>query len=203
MSEVMQAEQQDEDAQAQASRAGTYRLLASLLCDVPSREVLDQLALLPKEMDQEDAMSVAFAALPASVEIFSQEQIATEYHDLFIGVGRGEMLPYASFYLTGFLMEKPLGILRDDLAALGYAREDGIKEPEDHIAFLAEVMSLMIIDQVGFEQQKEFFEAHIVPWASRFFSELIAAESAVFYSRVGELGLAFIGFEQSYFSMSA
>ena len=62
------------------------------------------------------------------------EEAATtqEYNDLFIGMGRGELLPYASYYLTGFLNEKPLAKLRNDMTELGIKRQEGTKEPEDH-----------------------------------------------------------------------
>ncbi len=206
MSEVMEAEEQDYellDSEAQAGRAGAYALLASLLCDIPSQQVIQKIAEMSQNNEHEDDLSVAFTAISQAAQAASTEQLALEYHDLFIGVGRGELVPYGSFYLTGFLMEKPLGVLRDDLGLLGYARQEGIKEPEDHIAFLCEVMAQMITDRLAYEQQKTFFEAHIAPWAARFFVDLSAAESADFYSGVGDLGQAFMVFEESYFSMSA
>lgn len=207
MSEVMQAKELNNevalDREAQAARAGAYRLLASLLCAIPTAEFIQQLAHLPQDTEQKDSMSEAFSALSQASGLVTSEQISNEYQALFIGIGRGEVVPYGCFYMTGFLMEKPLGALRDDLGLLGYSRQEGIKEPEDHIAFLCEVMSLMISDDLLFEKQKKFFEAHIAPWASRFFSDLIAAESADFYSRAGDMGLAFMAFEQSYFSMPA
>jgi TorA maturation chaperone TorD len=206
MSEVMEAEEVDYeqlDSEAQAGRTGAYAILASLLCDAPSMEVIQKIAEMTQNDQHEDALSVAFAAISTAAHSVSEEQLEREYHALFIGVGRGELLPYGSFYLTGFLMEKPLGVLRDDLGLLGYARQDGIKEPEDHIAFLCEVMAQMITDGLEFDRQKKFFEAHIAPWAGRFFAELSAAESAEFYSGVGDLGQAFMAFEESYFSMSA
>jgi TorA maturation chaperone TorD len=52
-----------------------------------------------------------------------------EYQDLFIGLARGELVPYGSYYLTGFLHEKPLSKLRQDMARLGVEREDGVAEP--------------------------------------------------------------------------
>ena len=45
--------------------------------------------------------------------------------NLFIGLGRGELLPYGSSYLTGFLHERPLARLRADLGPLGIERAEG------------------------------------------------------------------------------
>ena len=53
---------------------------------------------------------------------------------------------HGSWYLTGFLMEKPLAVLRDDLTALGLARRDSCGEPEDHLAALCDVMRALLID---------------------------------------------------------
>ena len=45
---------------------------------------------------------------------------------LFIGVGRGELLPFASVYMTGFLNEKPLATLRNDMVTLGVERSPDV-----------------------------------------------------------------------------
>ncbi len=194
-------EQEQADIQAQAGRVGTYRLLATLLCHAPKQAVLDHIAGLSDEFDEQDDMSVAFRSLIKTAREAVKEEVADEYQSLFIGLGRGELVPYGSWYQTGFLMEKPLGILRDDLAAFGYARQPEVKEPEDHIGFLCEVMATMIEDGVAFEEQKNFFEKHLGNWSAKFFEDLIHAESACFYVGVGRLGQGFIEFETAYYSM--
>ena len=50
-----------------------------------------------------------------------------------VGVGRGEILPFASYYLTGFLKDKPLAKLRNDMKEIGIELAENVKEPEDHI----------------------------------------------------------------------
>nr|WP_172327430.1 molecular chaperone TorD family protein [Mangrovicoccus sp. HB161399] len=142
---------------------------------------------------------VARISKPAAVE--------SEYNRLFIGLGRGELLPYASYYMTGFLNEKPLAALRRDMAALGLARAQTVFEPEDNIASLMEMMGAMIAGRFGppvpLARQKDFFNRHIAPWAGHFFSDLEGAKNAVFHAPVGRLGRAFMEIEAEAFRMSA
>ena len=129
--------------------------------------------------------------------------IEREYHNLFIGVGRGELLPYASFYMTGFLNEKPLANLRDDMKKIGISRSTNNSDPEDHIASLCEMMSGIITNRfytaLSFKQQNDFFATHLGPWAKHFFDDLTAAEYSVFYAPVGSLGKAFMEIETEAF----
>ncbi|MEZ5740864.1 MAG: molecular chaperone TorD family protein [Burkholderiaceae bacterium] len=184
-----------------ALRAGAYRLLANLLCNAPSADLLGQLAAADAQDDGTDDVGAALEALGLAASAIPAEQVADEYQALFIGVGRGELLPYGSWYLTGFLMEKPLGLLRDHLMQLGFERSDDVAEPEDHVAALCEVMSLLITDQASHETQQEFFERHMSPWFGRFFGDLQAAQGARFYRAVGLFGSAFTDLEITYFAM--
>ncbi|MGA8258828.1 MAG: molecular chaperone TorD family protein, partial [Arenicellales bacterium] len=129
--------------------------------------------------------------------------IDDEYHALFIGIGRGEVMPYGSWYLTGFLMERPLVEIRQDLKVLGFERQENVKEPEDHAGALLEIMSLLVLDDrgVGGHEQKRFFERHLEPWIGRFFGDLQDADSANFYSAVGVLGSQFVEVEKQYLAM--
>ena len=125
----------------------------------------------------------------------------------FIGLGRGELLPYASFYITGFLNEKPLAALRSDMAALGIQRSENVYEPEDNIASLMEMMGALIVGRFGeprpVEAQREFFNKHIGPWAGHFFTDLEGAKNSVFYGSVGQVGRLFMEIECEAFRMSA
>jgi TorA maturation chaperone TorD len=191
----------------QQYRAGAYRLLAALLRASPDAVMLEHVQSLSEVESDNDELSMALHMLGLAARHCEVEAIDDEYHALFIGLGRGELVPYGSWYLTGFLMEKPLGILRADLARLGYERNDDTREPEDHFAALAEVMSLMIEEQVqgaaGDEPllQQQFFDAHLGNWAGQFFEDMTNAPSAVFYRSVGRLGSAFIEFEKKFLSM--
>jgi TorA maturation chaperone TorD len=190
----------------QVLRANTYSLLASLLVAPPSE---DRLALL-KQIDVpagngQSAMAAAWHALRLAGERATLEALDDEYHDLFIGVGRGELLPYGSWYMSGFLMDQPLMLLRQDLAALGFERQHDVPEPEDHVAALCETMSLIISsgEEIPADTQHKFFADHLGPWMGKFFGDLQEAKSARFYCAVGQLGEQFIKIEQQYLAMLA
>ena len=142
-------------------------------------------------------------SLKLSATTTNPSTLEDEYHELFIGLGRGEVVPYASWYLTGFLMEKPLAVLRGHLEELGIERQEGVFEPEDNAAALCECMSMIITNrgEIDFNRQRAFFEDHIEPWLGQFFIDLKEARSASFYRAVGQLGEEFIRLEKRYFSM--
>ncbi len=189
-------------AREQQYRAGAYGLLARLLRSPPDAATLVQIAeFAAVDVEQADELALSMSMLGLAASKTNAADVDDEYHALFIGLGRGELVPFGSWYLTGFLMEKPLSLLRDDLVALGFQRQDGVSEPEDHVAALCEVMAILCSEQQGFATQSSFFETHILPWFGRFFSDLLQARSAVFYRAVGRFGQAFTAFEKQYLSM--
>lgn len=186
-------------AQEDAQRAGVYGLLGVLLRKPPSEEMFAVLRRLDAVDGDGDAMARAWALLRLAAQHSEIASVDDEFHALFIGVVSGELLPYASWYQTGFLMERPLSELRDDMGRLGFAREEGVGEPEDHAAAMCEVMSLLASDTKGDTVlQAEFFGRHMAPWIERFFGDLETAQNAVFYRAVGRLGNAFMALERSY-----
>lgn len=189
------------NAPEQQYRAGAYSLLAALLRDVPSTEVLQQAAGMSELAQDKDDLGLAMSMLGVAAQHSDSASVDDEYHDLFIGLGRGEVVPYGSWYLTGFLMEKPLGQLRDDLAQLGYQRDPSVCEPEDHVAALCEVMSMLIQENRSTSVQSQFLTQHMSKWLDRFFNDLSKAESASFYQAVARFGAAFIKFEHQYFGL--
>ena len=130
-----------------------------------------------------------------------QAALAQEYQDLFIGLGRGEVVPYGSWYMTGFLMDRPLAVLRGELEALGFERQEGVAEPEDHAAALCETMAMLVSEGHPIEVQQRFFQNHMGPWMGRFFRDLNEARSAAFYRAVGQFGEQFMEFESGYLTM--
>jgi TorA maturation chaperone TorD len=184
------------------ARASEYRLLASILAEAPSRELLARLAKISGDATK---LGLAHAALAEAAAGADADSLAREYFELFVGVGRGELLPYASYYLTGFLQERPLAKIRDDMAAMGIAPAEGLSEPEDHIAILCEIMAGLASRQfdVGLATERRFFERHLRPWASRLFADLETAASAHFYRNVGSLGRLFMEIEAQGFAMLA
>ncbi|MEO1536873.1 MAG: molecular chaperone TorD family protein [Pseudomonadota bacterium] len=185
-------------------RADFYRLLATLLAKSPSRETLVTCAQLSGD---ESDLGEGISALSKLATLTSAASVEREYNALFIGLGRGELLPYGSYYLTGFLNEKPLARLRGHMSELGIERNPDVKEPEDHIATLCEIMSGLIVGDYGaplsVEDQHAFFNTHIATWASHFFKDLEAAEGSVFYAPVGKIGRAFMEIEIEAFRMEA
>ena len=208
-SESMPAGQQGSAGQSTAKplaedqyRAGAYSMLAELLRQPPQQEVLNTVTGLADVVAEKDDFAVAMSMLGLSARAATVNQLDDEFHALFIGLGRGELVPYGSWYLTGFLMEKPLGVLREDLARMGFARNDDTCEPEDHVAALCEVMALLINEGRDLDQQKLFFDVHISPWLGQFYTDLGEARSAVFYRSVARFGKAFFDFEKQYLAMS-
>ncbi len=170
-----------------AERARLFALLGRLMGGAPDPGLLARLKLLrpgPGELGE------AYGALAAAAGATTAEAAEREYFNLFIGVGRGELQPYASYYLTGFLHERPLADLRGDLAQLGIGRAEGVAEPEDHIAFLCETYAGLVAGAFpgGEEAAPAFFARHLCPWAARLFADLEAAQAAGFYRAVGRLG---------------
>ncbi len=189
-------------------RADAYGLLARLLGDVPDPDLL----IMTSRIEGGDTpLGVALSALAEAAAVAisgaTPETVSEEYHDLFIGVAGGELHPYCSFYLTGFAYEKPLAKLRQDMAELGVARRGHVKEPEDHMASLCEIMAGLITGAFGapadLKTQQRFFDRHLAPWARFFFEDLETAESAGFYKTVGTVGRLFMEIETTAFEMAA
>lgn len=187
------------------ARAEMYALLGRLLLAAPDADLLKAVGELSG--DERTEIGAALNALAATARRMDARRVADEYQDVFIGVARGEVLPYASYYLTGSLQSKPLATLRGDMAKLGIARAESVAEPEDHVGSLCEMMAGLItgaFDRIeDLATQRRFFDQHIATWAPRFFADLEAAKSAVFYMSVGRLGRAFLNVETQAFALLA
>jgi TorA maturation chaperone TorD len=178
-----------------AERAQLFALLARLTTSVPDKDLLRRLASLSGDGS---ALGQAVGGLAVAAARAEPVALEREFFTLFVGVGRGELLPYASYYLTGFLHERPLAELRGDLARLGIARSAGVAEPEDHIGFLCETLAGLIEGRLGApEEAGAFFQRHMRPWAARVFADLEKAEAARFYRSVGALGRVAVEIEQA------
>ena len=184
-----------------AARAQEYALLSVLLARAPNAALLERLGTLRGDASP---LGLAHAALAEAASRTNAERVEREYFNLFIGLGRGELLPYGSYYLTGFLHERPLARLREDLGAArhrarrrpggaGGSRGDPVRdhggagEPPLPGRRLAPIARL--------------FEQHLAPWIGRFFADLERAEAADFYRRVGTLGRVFIEIETEAFAL--
>jgi len=180
----VQSEHDFQQDQAQAARVGVYGLLSALFASEPNDETLQRLRDIGEIDSSGDKIAMGWELMKQSALKTPIDAIHDEYFSLFIGVGRGELMPFGSWYLTGFLMEKPLAVLRRDLQTLGIERNEGVSESEDHIASLSDAMGLIIqhSDEISLQTQTDFFNDHIEPWAHRFFEDCF-------------FGAAFIEFE--------
>lgn len=183
------------------ARAQEYALLAALLVRAPNAELLNKLSNLRGDASP---LGIAHVALAEAASRATEQKIDREFFNLFIGVGRGELMPYGSYYLTGFLHERPLARLRDDLNKLGIERIEGNVEPEDHAATLCEIMAGLVGGRFGHAgSDQEIFEKHMKPWMGRFFSDLENAEAANFYKPVGTIGRLLMDIETEAFALNA
>ena len=174
-------------------RADLYDFLSALLARPANKALLDKTAKLSGD---ETDLGRAIGTLAKLAVQSSVKSVEREFNALFIGLGRGELLPYGSYYMTGFLNEKPLALLRDDMAKNSIVRAENIYEPEDNIASVLEMMSGLIMGRFGevvsLSQQKTFFNRHIAPWAGHFFTDLEGAEGSLFFAPIGAIGRHFM-----------
>jgi len=190
-----------EIGEADALRAQTWALLASLLRQPPAAAMLDGIAASePGADDDERPLASAWRDLRDAAAAADAARIDDEFHDLFIGVGRGELVPYASWYRTGFLMDRALVSLRQDLQLLGFERNADVHEPEDHVSAVAEVMAMLAdpAEDHDASTQALFFREHVDSWMPALFEDLRNARCADFYLSVGRLGEAFLAFERAW-----
>ena len=192
-------------AQEDLARADMYALIARLLY-APDEQLLRAIASADEIVAETAPLTEAWHALASAAQACDAEAVEEEYEKLFIGVGRPEVMLFGSYYLAGFMMEKPLAVLRDDLAQMGLARNESVCEPEDHLSALCDVMRYLIIgdesrDAASLEQQKQFFTRNIQTWYQRFCDAVLESESANFYKHVARFIKVFFKVETESFEM--
>jgi TorA maturation chaperone TorD len=182
------------------ARAQEYALLATLLARSPDSGLLSRLASLRGDASP---IGLAHAALAKSAQRTSEENASREYFALFAGLGKGALLPYASHYLAETLYGRPLARLRETLQQLGIEKTPAQTEPEDHAAFLCEIMARLAVGSIFADEGADrlFFEQYLSPWIRRFFVDLERAKSADFYASVGVLGRTFVDIEAQAFRL--
>ncbi len=188
-------------------RADFYALLASLFYRAPDENMLRAMMLSAEpEGEEAEPLAKSWAALVAASGVVSHDAVDEEYQSLFVGVGRPPLMLFGSFYMAGFMNEKPLAELRGDLRARGFARDPAITEPEDHLAALCDVMRAMILGDVAnspaaIEQQQQFFAKHLQPWARQCCAAIMQNEKSNYYRRVAAFADAFFDIEIQAFVM--
>jgi TorA maturation chaperone TorD len=188
-----------EIAEEDMARAQEYLLLGSLLRQAPTSQMLAEIARMRGDASE---LGLLHMSLAEAAEDTTADTESKEFFRLFVGVGRGELLPYGSYYQTGFLHERPLARVREDLKRMGVERQDGLYEPEDHLGILFDVMAGLASGQLGgFAEQKAFFARHVEPWAHRLFADLESCASTHFYKAVARVGAAFMSIETQGFAL--
>ncbi|MEI8030240.1 MAG: molecular chaperone TorD family protein [Comamonadaceae bacterium] len=190
----------------ETARAELYGLLALLFYAPPTTELMTKLRVAVTDTPAAGAfLEEPWRALVGVAREMTDQDIQSEYDSLFGGIGKPEVYLYASHFLSGFLNEKPLVRLRTELASLGLARDDGMSETEDHMAYLCEVMRYLIAGEdvtvANLTRQREFFSNHLQPWVTLLCDDLQTHPKARFYSALAELTRAFMGVEAQGFDM--
>ncbi|MBL8520672.1 MAG: molecular chaperone TorD family protein [Betaproteobacteria bacterium] len=186
-------------------RADYYGLLSALYYGAPDARLLQGI-VVSAAPDGEGELARAWHALAEASAVMPAEAIAEEYQELFVGIGRPPVMLFGSFYMAGFMNEKPLAELRTELARLGFQRRDGAHETEDHLAALCDVMRTLITGGLAsapatVEEQKRFFATHLQPWYERCCDATTANEKANYYRKVAALARAFFAIEVQAFDM--
>jgi TorA maturation chaperone TorD len=188
------------------ARAELYGLLARLWLAPPDAELLAQFKVAVTQAPERGALLEGpWQALVAALRATTPEEAAAEHAALFHGVGKPAVFAYGSYYLSGFLNEKPLAVLRDDLAALGLTRDEGALETEDHVSYGLEVMRYLIAgDDVAvcnLEQQRRFFRTHLQPWVVQLCDAVNADPRAAVWAALADFTRQFMAVETQGFDM--
>jgi len=191
------------------ARGGIYGVIAHLFCAPPSArllEIIGQAEIVASGGGADPAFAAAWSRLQRAAQEADPDAVRQEYDDTFITAGRAPVFLYGSYYETGFLMEKPLAALRDELAQLGLARKPQTGEPEDHVAALCEVMRFLIVGDGGtapasVDTQRAFFERHLAPWYGKLCAAIDEAEMTRFYKAAAAFARSFFDLEKQSFEM--
>jgi TorA maturation chaperone TorD len=193
----------------ETARAEIYGLLSQLYYAAPTAELLSALRVAVTEAPAPGAfLEEPWRALVGVAREMRDREIAEEYDALFGGVGKPEVYLFGSHYLSGFLNERPLAQLRDELATLGLTRDEAtMPETEDHVAYLCEVMRYLIAGPdaavANLTRQSEFFARHLQPWVSAMCDAIAAHPRARFYAVLAGFTRAFVTVEAQGFDMLA
>jgi TorA maturation chaperone TorD len=181
----------------QQERADLYGLLAALLLG-PDEALIAALAALPRSDASDDTFAQGWDALLAAARRCGGSQALAEFDSLFVAAGTPSLNPYQCYYLDGWLMDKPLAQLREELRALGLQRAPGATELEDHLGALCETMRVLIESGRPPETQQAFFERHLAGWSARCLQDIAGAAGADFYRAVAAFAQAFFELEATH-----
>jgi TorA maturation chaperone TorD len=180
------------------ARAGYYALLARLFYSGPDAGLLQSIAGADEVVeDHGSGLASAWSALAAAARAMDAEAAQGEHDEVFVGVGKADVTPYASYYLSETGREKVVVRLRQQISDMGLARAGRAREPEDHFAGLFEVMRHLISDSddAALQKQKRFFIQFIGPAYSGFCTAISKSSKTNFYKHVAEFARHFLDIE--------
>ena len=194
------------DIGEELARAELYGLLAQLWLAPPDEALLQQFKVAVTQASEPGAhLEAPWQELVAAMRATTVNAATEEHAALFLGVGKPEVFAYASYYLSGFLNERPLAQLREHLSDLGLTRDPERGETEDHIAYLFEVMRYLIAGDdaavCNLEQQRRFFRAHLQPWVSALCDAVEAQPRASTWRALAALTRTFVQIETQAFDL--
>ncbi len=181
-------------------RTDAYVLLAALLLDKPSEAAINLVQNMRWSIDLPERVQEALVDLHHAGSRFPIAAISKEFDRIFVGLGCGELVPYASWYREKMIQSAPLAAIRSDLARLGIVRQSDSFEPEDHAGALCEIMALLSLPENGIadQDQADFFNRHVDSWMPDFFRDLQRVGKKGFYQCVGDFGCRLLESEMDY-----
>jgi TorA maturation chaperone TorD len=183
-----------------AIRTDSYVLLAAFLSGPPVPELLDLGGKLRCEEEIPEKIQQALNVFSQACESCARQDFADEFHRLFVGLGRGEVVPYGSWYKEKMMQSGPLALIRADLQKMSIVRQADTYESEDHAGVLCEIMALISSPEnaVPHKEQARFFNRHMASWMMTFFADLQALKEAEFYRSLAAFGHCFLEAESAY-----
>jgi len=191
------------------ARADLYGLIARLFHKAPDQELLDQIVSSVPEGKEAQSEDAPLARVWQNLVEMAKANPATAWQDEFdqnfISVGRPIIILNGSFYMAGYLNERPLVEIRRALDAFGLESAEEISETEDHISALCEVMRYLIagddVEISNLTNQRVFFNDHIRPWHDDLFDAIDAVSEMRLYHSVASLAREFLAIEGQGFDM--
>ena len=180
-------------------RAACYNFLSILLGGPLEERFIIELKNIAENIAVDTKLEESLFNLVKYSKDLDLMTLKSNYNNLFISVGEPILKPYSSYYLTGFLYEKPLAFLRSEMSRLGLGLNQNVSEPEDHISSIFEIMSILITSESfrkKVEEHKHFFQNFINEWVLLFFDNLAESAKDDFYGEVSIFGKIFINSEK-------
>ncbi len=190
------------------SREATYRFLSSVLFKEVTAEFWAASAENPPVSS--GVLGEYFASLKgADIEAVRSEN-AIKYAKLLLGASSNPVIPYESPYTSPehIMKQKSWAQVKAIFAGNGFALDESLGLPEDHISFELEFMAHMCrreqdllerLDAVGLAAnratQRCFLTDHLLAWTGAFCDDLAWKSQGGFYAGIAEVLNQFMAFE--------